>query len=112
MRSPSADEWSFYTFFGNLQRIRVGGNVGRGFQDGREADNVVAPKNGFELAEVSFGQICASVYRAIVDASDFERKRIGLRGNQEICAEAAKFTREAIPDVERHAQRSGGHGHT
>src|SRR5579859_1052963 len=107
MRSPSADEWGFYTFFGNLQRIRVGSNVGRGFQNGREADDVVAPENAFQLAEVSFGQICARVSGAIIDASNFERKRIGLRRNQEIGAEAAKFTREPVPDVERHAQRGG-----
>ncbi len=44
-----------------------------------ESDNVIAPKNSFEFAEVAVRQIGAGVHRTIVDAADFERQRVRLR---------------------------------
>ena len=81
------------------------------FKNRGEANDVVAPENGFELAEIGFGEISAGVDRAIIDAADFEGERIRLRGHQQVRAEAAKFAREAVADVQRDAQRRGGHSH-
>src|SRR5262249_46753086 len=60
-------------------------------QDWSEGHDVEAPENGFEFAEVGFGKIGAGIRGAIVDATDFERQRIGLRRYQKIRAEAAEF---------------------
>ena len=81
------------------------------FQFWGKGDDVVVPEDSFDLGEVGFGEIGAGVDGAIVNAADLERERIGRRGDKEIRTEAAKFTREAIANVERDAERGSGDGH-
>ena len=77
-----------------------------------KAENIVAPENRFQLAEVRFLQICAFVNRAVIDAANFNGQRIGLRRNQQIRAQAAKFARHAVAHFERDGQRRRRHGHS
>ena len=77
-----------------------------------ESDDVVVPEDGFDFGKVSFREIRAGIDGAIVYAADFERKRIGLRCDDKICAERCEFGGKAIADVERDAKRGGNDGHT
>ena len=86
-------------------------NFGGNFQHWREADNIVAPKNCFDFAEIVLGKVGAGVHRTIIDAANFEGKRVGLRSDEEIRAEGAKFMRETIANIERNAEGGGDHGH-
>jgi hypothetical protein len=50
-------------------------------EEGSEAKDVVAPKDGFNFAEVGFADVSAFVDGAIINAADFKRERIGLRAD-------------------------------
>jgi len=56
--------------------------IDRNIHGRRETHDVVPPENRLELAEIGFRQIGARVYRAIIDAANFQRQRIGLRRYQ------------------------------
>ncbi len=86
-------------------------NGNRNIEKRSEAENIVAPENHFDLAEVGFLQVGAFVDGAIVDAADFERQGIGLRSDQQIRAQAAKFARHAVAHFESHGESGGGDGH-
>src|SRR4029077_16584869 len=78
-------------------------DLGVGFENRSERDDVVVPEDGFDFGEVGFREVRAGVDGAIVDTADFERQRIGLRRNNEICAERREFGGEAIANVEGNA---------
>jgi hypothetical protein len=86
-------------------------NFGGNFHHWCEADDIVTPENCFDFAQVLLGKICAGINGTIIDTTNFERQRIGLRGDEEISSQGAKFMGEAIADVERNAEGCGDDGH-
>jgi hypothetical protein len=86
-------------------------NFGGNFHYWREADDIVTPKNCFNFAQVLLGKIRTGVHGTIIDPTNFERKRIGLRGDEEIRSQGAKFMGETIANVERDAEGRGDDGH-
>src|SRR5271168_1423200 len=87
-------------------------NLGRDVEKRRETKNIVAPENRLEFAEVALIQIGAFVNRAVIHPADFNGQSIGLRRDDEICAQTAKFARETVAHLERHCERGGRHGDT
>ena len=75
MIDPSADDLNMGVIRRRgLLHCCLSEQLSRGLEDGGEGDDVVAPENGFEFAEVGFGQVGAGVDGAIIDAANFERK--------------------------------------
>ena len=70
------------------------------------------PEDSFDFGEVGFGEVGARVYRAVVYTADLQGERVGLRGDQQVCSQAAEFVRKAVAYVQRNAQRGGRHGHS
>src|SRR5579864_2676032 len=89
---------------GSAYEIKIDRNV----EKRREAENVVTPENHFELAEIGFAEISAFVDWTVIDAADVDGKRVGLRGDDKIRAQAAEFAREAVADFEGNRERGGG----
>src|SRR5437773_1527104 len=63
------------------------------FQDRCKAHDIVVPEDGLKLRKVGFREIRAGIDGTIVHAADFERQRISLRRDQQICTQAAEFLR-------------------
>ena len=79
-------------------------------QKGRESQNVVPPKNAFDLGQIGFVQI--SRPRSIhIHAAHAHAERIFHRPHDDVGAEGAQLAIELVADVGRHGDHGGGHGH-
>ena len=84
----------------------------RHVEEGSKPDDIVAPKNRFQLSEIGFIQVGAFIDRAVVHSADLKGQGVRLRSNQQVSAQAAELARQAVAHVESHHQASGGDGHT
>ena len=83
----------------------------RRLQNRRKRHDVEAPENCLQFPKIRFRQIRPCIRRPVIHPANFQRQRIRLRRHQQIRAQTTKFLRQPVSHIQRHAQRSCGHGH-